>query len=81
MVNMDDVDDNTVARWKRAKGPGVFYAVCFDESIDRKFIEAAQLLQSTPEAIFATIISSFLESFETCLEQSLAAHRENETKH
>ena len=29
MVNMDDVDDNMVARWKRAKGPGVFYAVCF----------------------------------------------------
>ena len=47
----------------------------FDEQIDGKFIEAAEVLQSTPEAVFATIISSFLQSFDTCLEQTLAAQR------
>ena len=74
------MDDNVVTRWKR-EGRGTIYAVRFDEATDGKFIEAAQVLNSTPEAVFATILSSFLESFDRCLEQTLAAHRENETKH
>ena len=75
------MDDNVVTRWKRPKGQGTIYAVRFDEETDGKFIEAAEVLQSTPEAVFATIISSFLQSFDVCLEQTLAAQRENEIKH
>ena len=47
------------------------------KQIDGKFVEAAQVLNSTPEAVFATILSSFLESFDRCLEQTLAAQRQS----
>ena len=75
------MDDNVVTRCKQPKGQGTIYAVRFDEATDGKFIEASRVLNSTPEAVFATVLSSFLESFETCLQQTLAAQRDNEIKH
>ena len=72
------IGDNLVRR--KLRDGGATYSLEADEGLDGKLNEAAEVLKSSPEAVIATALSSFLSSYQSCLEQAMAKAKP-EVKH